>query len=115
MSSCVYLLRALMSRVARGEILERVEDAVGARVHVRGRDVAPVDRAVTVDHEEGPLARPLARVVDAVRARYLTLGLEVCEEREVQVSGVGERAVTPRPVDGDSHDLRAEPMEFREH
>src|SRR2546428_3716868 len=63
--------------------VQRSEDAVGSRIDVDRRHVAPGDHAVGVDHEQRPFAGALSIPVHAVGARQLSLGLEVGEQGEL--------------------------------
>jgi hypothetical protein len=96
------------------ELLEGVGDAVGPGVDPDRRDVAPAHDAVAVDHEQGALAGAVLLAVDAVGLRDLALGLEVGEQREVEVAVLREREVRPDAVDRDPQQLRAVALELRQ-
>ena len=85
--------------------LERVEDAVGAGIHADRREVAPADDAVAVDHEQRALGEAVLLAIHAVAPRHVALGLEVGEQRKLELAASRERAMAPRAVDRDAEQL----------
>src|SRR4051794_17709019 len=72
------------SLLPRSEGLERLEDAVGARVDADRRGVAPRDRAIVIEDEQRARRGALIVVVGAVAPCNLSLRLEVGQQREPQ-------------------------------
>jgi hypothetical protein len=73
-----------------------------------------MDRPVAIDHEERTIAETSLPSVHAVFPRDRTLRLEIGEEREVKVTLLGKRGVTPHAIDGDAYELGPEALELTE-
>ena len=87
------------------QLLEGLQDAVGAWVDADGRKMAPGDDAVTVDHEKRALAEAVGLAIGAILLGYLALRFEVGEQREIDVACAGKRHVAPDPVDREAEEL----------
>ena len=72
------------------QLLEGLQDAVGARVDADGRKIAPGDDAVTVDHEKRALAEAVGLAIGAILLGHLALRFEVGEQREIYVACAGK-------------------------
>ena len=94
-----------MGSLLKGHAVQRVEDAVRARVDGERGAEAPGDHALLVDDKQGPLGDALALTIGAVGSRHLALGLEIGEEWEMQVAILRERLVTPRAIHGNTQEL----------
>jgi len=70
------------------------EDPVRPRVHPDGGQVAPSDDAFAIDHEQGSLSETVLIAIDAVLSRDGTLGLEVTQQREVEMARVPEGCIS---------------------
>src|SRR5262249_16001044 len=88
------------------QAVQHAEDAVRARADVRWVVVAPGHVPVPVQHEQRTLGDALAGPVDAVPARHIPFRLEVSQQGKADAAALGERAVTPYAVDGDTDDAR---------
>src|SRR4051794_14328096 len=77
--------------------------------------MAPGYLALGVDHEQSTLAQAVPRAIHAVLACDLTLGLEICEQREVQLARAREGAVTPGAIHGDTEQLGVVALELFKH
>jgi hypothetical protein len=95
--------------------LECGEHAVRARIHVDRRYVAPPDDAVRIDDEQRAFTDAVVTPVGTIGAGDRPLWLEVGEQREAQVLGFLEGAVTPDAVHRDAEERGAEPLKFGEH
>jgi len=54
-----------------------VQNALGARIHINGRDVTPIDATGCVDHKERSFSYSFPVAIHAVLSGYLTFRLEV--------------------------------------
>src|SRR5215470_10777832 len=97
------MLRALVR-----QRFERLENAVRAGSDANRREIAPENHPVAVDDEEGAFANALVLAIGPVAARDRAFGMEVGEQRKVQVPVLGESLVRPDAVDRNSHELCAE-------
>src|SRR5438093_9929596 len=85
----------------RHELVQRLEDAVGAGVDGDRRAVAPEDGAVLVDHEQGALGDAVVRPIRPVALGDRALGMEVSQQGNMEVAVLRERGVAPHAVDRD--------------
>src|SRR5205807_4543286 len=99
----------------RFEFLECGKDSVSPRVDTIRGEVAPSDDSLRIDHEERPRRFAVAFGEDAVCPGDGPFGVEIGEERKVQVAILRKRQMTPDSVDGDSEEFGFEFPELRHH
>jgi hypothetical protein len=95
------------------EFLQRIENAVGARIDGDRREVAPEDDALPVDDEQGTLANSFSFPISSIGACDLSLRVEVREQREVQMTVLGECLMTTSTIDRDAQELGSRLVELR--
>ena len=100
--------------VLPGKPLQRVENAVGPRVHGNRREIAPEHDAVSVEHEQGAFADAILLPICAILLRNGALRLEIRQQRNVQVVMLHIRLVAPGAVDRDAQDRRVELVKHRQ-
>src|SRR5262245_19752537 len=68
-----------------------------------------------VDHEQRPFTGAIVRAIDAIKARHFSFGLEIGQERKMQLAIAGELIMTPDSVNRNAYDLRAKLLELGKH
>src|SRR6266478_4108692 len=71
--------------------------------------------ALSVDHIQRPFRSAVALAIRAIKLRHFPFGLEIGEEREMQLAIAGKGGVAPRSINGNADNLRVEFLELREH
>src|SRR5579859_2122482 len=94
--------RDVFQQILFGQVFERLQDAVGTRIHGNRRAVTPSDDSVFVDDEESSLRDAIVCAVGAVFASDSTLGFEISEEWKMEVAVFSECRMTPWTIDGDA-------------
>src|SRR2546426_8443869 len=94
-------------------MLQCREDSVSSRIDPVRWEVAPPDDPLRINDEERPRRFAVALGEDPVGPGYRPFGVEVGEEREVQVAILRKRQMTPDSVDGDSQKFCVELPELR--
>jgi hypothetical protein len=82
-----------------GQTFQRMQYAIGTRVHRDRREVAPGDNTRFVDHEQGTFADALLVAICTILFSDRTLGLEVGEQRKMKFTLLRVGLVTPCAID----------------
>src|ERR1700676_1155427 len=96
------------------EFFESIENSIGARIDRDRGAIAPRNRAMSVENEQGAFGDALAAAIGAVFPCDLALGFEIGQQRKMQVTVPGKGRVAPRPVHRDAQQLCVVLAEFRE-
>src|ERR1041384_6106737 len=97
-----------------GQVLERPQDPVRSRIHPDGRDVAPADDAIAIDHEQRALGGSVPLTIGVILPGPSALRLEVRQEGELELPVGVERRVAPHAVHGNAEELGIIAAEFGE-
>src|ERR1700731_995987 len=97
------------------ERFECLEDSVGAGIHPDRRQVAPCNRPLRIDYKQRSLTDSLVIAIRAVLACDRTLGLEIRQQRKVQLAILRERIMAPGAIDRDTYDRSLEFVELGQH
>src|ERR1700685_1666591 len=90
------------SLLFRRERFQCVEDSVGARIDAERGQVAPANHPLRIDHEERALGYAVAVAIGAILPRDAALGLEIRQQREMQLAIARERRMAPGAIDRDT-------------
>src|SRR5258707_5782403 len=71
--------------------------------------------ALSVDHIQRPFRSAVAWAIRAIKLRHFPFGLEIGEEREMQLAIAGKGGVAPRSINRNAHNLCAQFLKLREH
>src|SRR5258707_2280747 len=88
-------------------VFQCLEDTVGAGIDSDRGAIAPEDLATVVEDEQCTLADAVRFPISSVALRDLTLGVEVRQQRKMQVAVFGEGLVAPSAVYRNSQELSA--------
>src|SRR5579862_3858896 len=88
------------------------QNAVRSGIDANGRQVAPADDALRINHEEGASGGPGFGGINAIGLGDSSLGLEVRKQRKSELSILFEREMAPDPIHGNAQELASEALEL---
>src|SRR5437016_5907413 len=106
-------LNMAMGLLPVGQSFQCVENAVRARIDRNGGEIAPENHPIPVEHEQGALAHPLAIPIGPVLLCHRAFGLEIGQQREMQVARLCECLMAPCAINRNPQQLGAMLVKLR--
>src|SRR5258708_36702908 len=94
------------------KLFESFENAVGARIDTDRRQITPLNDAVLIQNEQGPLANSFLVAIRPVRTRNHSFWLEIGEQRKPKFTVLGIREMAPHAIDRDRNQRGIEAAKF---
>ena len=94
-----------MKRSYFGKLSSACKNSVGAGVHGDRREVAPRDDSVFVDDEQRSFANAVGFPIDPIHLGDGSLGLEIRQQRKMQVPVFGKSLVAPYAIHRNPQEL----------
>src|SRR3954470_3506518 len=86
-------------------VFQCLKDAVGPRIDGNRGAIAPENLTPVINNEQRTFADAVRFAIGAVALRHRPLGMEVRQQRKVQVAMLGEGLVAPGSVYGEAQEL----------
>src|SRR5258708_25851693 len=115
LSISAYISASAGSRRLLRQGFQSIEDPVRSGIDADWRDVAPAHDPLVVQDEQRALRGAVGTAVDSIAARDRPFGLEIRQQRELQLAVADEGEVTPDAIHRDAQQLGTKAPKLWQH